>query len=93
MSWIDELDEHGYNVIVDELVWYLREGRTPTGVALRSLPEPGVEFLFDQRDGAFLRVLPEILDLNWREAPEIIGNFPRLAAFEFLGAPPVSPLP
>jgi hypothetical protein len=83
MSWIETLDEHGYNVLIDELAWHLREGRQPSGVVRRSAPEPGVEFQFPDRDGAFLFVDGAILDMNWREAAEVVRQFPQLHSFEF----------
>ena len=83
MSWIDALDEHGYNVVIDEQAWHLREGRRPSGVVKRSSPDPGVEFEFTDRDGAFLRVDGSILDQNWREAQDIVREFPQLRSFEF----------
>lgn len=83
MGWIDTLDEHGYNVAIDELAWHLREGRRPNGVVRRSSPEPGVEFEFPDWESAFLPVSPSILDLNWREAAEITRKFPQLSSFEF----------
>lgn len=82
MSWIDRLDEHGYNVVIDELAWHLREGRQPTGVIKRSSPEVGVEYEFSDRDGAFLKVIDSTLDQNWREAQDIIREFPQLRSFE-----------
>ena len=33
MNWINELDKHGYNFLVDELVWHLEQGRTPIAIA------------------------------------------------------------
>lgn len=83
MTWIHALDKHGYNAVIDELAWHLREGRKPSGVVKRSSPEPGVEFEFPGRDGAFLKVFGSILDQNWREAQEIVREFPQLRSFEF----------
>ena len=86
MSWIDALDEHGYNVVVDELAWHLYEGLEPTGVVKRTSPEPGVEFEFADRDSTFLPVIGSILDENWEEAVGIVREFPQLGSFVFRDA-------
>lgn len=86
MSWIDALDEYGYNVVVDELAWHLYEGREPIGVVKRTAPEPGVEFEFADQDGAFLSVTGSILDANWEEAIGIVREFPQLQSFVFRDA-------
>ena len=62
MRWIHRLDEHGYNVIIDELKGHLREGRWPSGVVRRRVPEPGVEFECPDQEDTFLEAPDSVLD-------------------------------
>ncbi len=48
MDWIEELDKNGYNILIDELVWHLEQGRTPTAIVKCSKNNTyGFEFYFE----------------------------------------------
>jgi hypothetical protein len=77
-NWIDDLDEHGFNVIVDELCWRLRAGRFPVSLTKRSRPNTGVEFDFGGYERDFMPVTPDFLSAHWGEAAELIRTVPEL---------------
>ena len=85
MNWIAELDKHGYNHLIDELVWHLEQGRTPLAVILVNDPErSGYDFSFSESELMFLKVNPEALQENWNEAKEIVSNFEQLEGMRFV---------
>ena len=77
-DWIDDLDEHGFNFIIDELCWHLREGRFPVSLTKRSGPDAGVEFSFGEGRRDFMPVMPNFLSSHWDEAVELIRAVPEL---------------
>lgn len=77
MEWIDDLEREAWNDVIEELVWHLRNGRTPTIIAGHSTPERGVEFLFKDLPAVFL---PVANPARWKEAVQIIERFPQLNA-------------
>jgi len=85
MDWIKELDKHGCNFLVDELVWHLEQGRTPIAMVKRSKDDAvGFEFRFENEKPQFLQVVPNMLDKHWEEAQEITSGFPQLGSMEFV---------
>ncbi len=69
MDWIEELDKHGYNFLVDEFVWHLEQGRTPIAVVKLSKDDNvGFEFRFENENTHFLQVDPDMIDKQWEEA-------------------------
>lgn len=83
MDWIDRLDEHGWNVIIDELAWHLREGRSPVLVKRVASPSAGVEFGFAAPPATFFPVAEGLLEEHWMAALEIALGFPELAHVAF----------
>ncbi len=77
MEWIDELERDAWNDVIEELVWHLRNGRTPTIISRHCAPERGVEFLFKDLPAVFLPVNDTV---RWTEAVQIIERFPQLNA-------------
>jgi len=85
MDWIEELDKNGYNILIDELVWHLEQGRTPTAIVKCSKNNTyGFEFYFENEKLHFLNVAPNILDKHWEEAQEIISGFPQLGGIKYV---------
>ena len=85
MNWINELDKHGYNFLVDELVWHLEQGRTPIAIAKLSEHDViGYEFRFKNEKPHFLKVSPEMIDKDWEEAQKIISEFTQLQGIEYV---------
>ena len=85
MSWIDELDKHGYNFLIDELVWHIEQGRTPLSVSIAQKEEQaGYEFLFSESEPMFLKVNPEKLKEHWLEAKKIASKFSQLEGMHFV---------
>ena len=85
MNWIEELDKHGYNFLVDELVWHLEQGRTPITMVKRSKGDlVGFEFYFENEKPHFLKVAPEMLDKHWKEAQKITADFSQLEGIEYV---------
>lgn len=87
MDWIDRLAEDAWNVVIDELVWHLREQRFPVSIHRRLSPVPGVEFGFKESKAAFLPFARQGLDEpaleeHWRQAVQIIAGVPELRAVE-----------
>ena len=80
MSWIDDLDEHSYNFLIDELVWHLRESRTVISIRKEQGGGDGTgfRFLFRGHDSQFLSVNPDFLDSHWNEAQQITRRFSQL---------------
>ncbi len=84
MNWIEELDKHGYNTLIDELVWHLEQGRTPVKIALVKRNEIcGYEFNFEFGDPMFLKVGSATIDSSWSEAMEICSHYNQLASVNF----------
>jgi hypothetical protein len=78
VDWIDRLEEDAWNVIVDELVWHLREGRMPAAIRKHSTPRAGVEFCFEAARSAFFPIDESILEDHWKQAVIIIGGHTQL---------------
>ena len=78
MDWIDQLDEDGWNVVIDELAWHIREGRFPVSIQRRFIPVGGLEFQFKDAPAAFLPIEGSLLEDHWDEAVQIISHFPQL---------------
>ncbi len=83
MQWIDDLEVDAWNTVIEELVWHLRNGRTPTAISRQRLPERGVEFRFDDVAPTFLPVEEDAFETHWKEAIAIIARFPQLNALRF----------
>lgn len=84
MNWIERLDQDSWNFVIDELVWYLQEGRAPTEIAARLAPQSGVEFCFDGAAPAFFRIEANALREHWPAAMQIIGGFKELGSVVLL---------
>lgn len=84
MNWIEELDKHGHNFLIDELVWHIEEGRNPVSVCLISqASKSGFEFHFSNGEPSFLKVNPAALEASWTEAKRIVGFFSQLENLRF----------
>ncbi|GAB6197555.1 hypothetical protein [Lysobacter xanthus] len=83
MDWIDRLDEEGWNVVIDELVWHLSEGRSPVVVRKVLSPLTGVEFSFELAPPAFFPVRKNLFEEHWASAVEIASRFPELVHVQF----------
>ncbi|HEX7989561.1 MAG TPA: hypothetical protein VF513_05315 [Stenotrophomonas sp.] len=83
MQWIDDLEVEAWNTVIEELVWHLRNGRTPTAITRQLLPDRGIEFRFNGVDPAFLPVPDEAFETHWKDAIAIIARFPQLNALRF----------
>ncbi|MGY9106075.1 MAG: hypothetical protein ACKVG0_06020 [Alphaproteobacteria bacterium] len=85
VNWVSELDEHGYNFLIDELVWHIEQGRMPVSVGIaQKAEELGYEFRFSESEPMFLRVNPEMLQEHWAEAIEIVRKFSQLEGMRFV---------
>jgi hypothetical protein len=84
MNWIQELDQYGHNLLVDELVWHLDQGRMPIAVVKRSKDDVGFEFCFENETAHFLQVAPDMLDKQWEEAQTITAGFPQLGSIQYV---------
>lgn len=85
MDWIKELDKHGYNFLIDELVWHLEQGRNPNEVAKCTKHNiVGYEFRFEHEKPSFLKVVPEQLHQYWEEAQEITCQFSQLGNLKYV---------
>lgn len=82
MDWIEKLEKEAWNVVIDELVWHLEEGRIPVAIRRHVTPINKVEFCFESEPPAFLAVEPSFFDEHWNEAISIIGRFPELRALK-----------
>ena len=80
MDWVDQLEEDAWNVVIDELVWHLREGRLPTSIDRQFNPTRGIRFRFKDSADAFFPIEDHLLEDHWDEALEIIARFPQLQA-------------
>jgi len=80
MQWIDDLEMEAWNTVIEELVWHLRNGRTPTTITRRFEPERGIEFRFSNAAASFLAIADTSLEQHWKDAVAIIGRFPQLNA-------------
>ena len=78
MDWIDEIEEDAWNVVIDELVWHLREGRTLSEIRRRFEPRSGVEFCFEAAQPAFFSVEEKFLKEHWDDSIAIIRRFSQL---------------
>lgn len=78
MDWIDELEEEAWNVVIDELVWHLRQGRTPSSIRRLVVRDQGVEFCFQDHEPFVFKVDEQFLREHWSEAVTIIRRFPQL---------------
>ncbi|MBB1474001.1 hypothetical protein H5368_13275 [Luteimonas sp. MC1782] len=87
MDWIDRLEEEAWNVVIDELVWHLREDRLPISIHWQLSPARGIEFRFKDSAPAFFALkehaLEEhVLEEHWDEAVQIIARFPQLQTMD-----------
>jgi hypothetical protein len=80
MDWIDKLEEDAWNVVIDELVWHLREGRLPTSISRQLAPSRGILFRFTESPDSFFPVEGDFLEARWDEALQILSRFPQLQA-------------
>ena len=88
MSWITELDKYGHNFLIDELVWHLELGKTPTAVIFVNDSEcSGYEFTFSEFEPMFLKVSFEAFHDNWIQAKEIVRKFYQLEGMCFRNGP------
>ena len=78
MDWIERLDEDGWNFVIDELAWHLREGRSPVSVHRARAPATGVEFRFEVEPPVFLPIPNALLEEHWDTALKIASSFPEL---------------
>ena len=83
MQWIDDLEVDAWNTVIEELVWYLCNGRTPTAISRQRLPDRGIEFRFNDVAPVFPPVEEEALETHWKEAIAIIARSPQLDALRF----------
>ena len=83
MQWIDDLGVNACNNVIEERVWHLRNGRTPTAISRRRLPDRGIEFRFNDVAPVFLAVEEDALETHWKEAIAIIAGYPQLDALRF----------
>ena len=85
MDWIEELDKHGHNFLIDELVWHIEQGRIPVEVAKCTKDNTvGYEFRFEKDKPMFLKVVPDMIDDHWKEALEITSEFPQLESIRYV---------
>ena len=80
MDWIDKLEEDAWNVVIDELVWHIREGRLPTSISRQFTPARGIRFGFADSTEAFFPIEGDSLENHWAEAVQILSRFPQLQA-------------
>ncbi|WP_296247222.1 hypothetical protein [uncultured Stenotrophomonas sp.] len=80
MQWIDDLEVEAWNTVIEELVWHLRNGRTPTTITRQFEPERGIAFRFSSAPPCFLAITDTALEHHWKDAVAIIGRFPQLNA-------------
>lgn len=87
-AWISELDEHGHNFLIDELVYHLEGGRTVKAIEMRDkfYDEVGYNFVFSDGSDTFLKVPPEMIGDHWNEAKQIAQAFPMLLQMRFIEA-------
>ena len=83
MEWLDDLEKSAWNTIIDELVWHVRNGRTPCALTCTRSPDSGVEFQFARTPTVFLPVDADALAQRWRHAQETIACFSQLDALRF----------
>jgi hypothetical protein len=81
MDWIDKLEEDAWNVVIDELVWHLREDRFPVSIRRQFTPR-GIEFGFKDLPAAFFPIDGPALEDHWNEAVQIMSSFPQLQVIE-----------
>ena len=86
MTWIDQLEKDAWNVIIDELVWHLREGRMPVAVHRHFTPKRGVEFCFESAQPAFFSIEGIFLEEHWDAAVAIIRQCSELNALKMSDA-------
>jgi hypothetical protein len=80
MQWIDDLEVDAWNTVIEELVWHLRNGRTPTTITRQFAPQRGIEFRFNSSPSSFLPIADASLENHWKQAIDIINRFPQLNA-------------
>ncbi|EAQ27480.1 hypothetical protein [Roseovarius sp. 217] len=85
-GWISELDEYGYNFLIDELVFHLEAGRKVKAIEKldKSNTDVGFEFVFLDDTDSFLKVPPELISDHWNEAQQIVQAFPMLLQVQFI---------
>lgn len=83
MQWIGDLGVNACNNVIEERVWHLRNGRTPTAISRRRLPDRGIEFRFNDVAPVFPPVKEEAFETHWKEAITIIARSPQLDALRF----------
>lgn len=85
MDWLDKLDEDGYNLLIDEIVRHLKEGRKTMAVVKRKNEQSvGYEFYFESENSQHLPVASNLIDKHWQEAQDIISDFPQLELVRFI---------
>jgi hypothetical protein len=84
VDWLDRLDrDEGWNPIIDELAWHVREGRWPIALVASRSPG-GVEFRFSDLPPAFHSIDADALPEHWREAVRAIEAIPALGTLELI---------
>ena len=83
MEWLDDLEKDAWNAIIEELLWHLRQGRTPSALARTHSPDCGVEFWFAHTPTVFLPLTADSLTAHWQHATEAIARFRQLDAVRF----------
>ena len=84
MDWLDKLDEHGHNVLVDELILLLKKRKRAVNVVKRAKNSlVGFEFHFENEVPHFISVVPDKLDKHWEEAKVITSDFKQLRRLKY----------
>lgn len=79
MKYLTELDKHGYNFLIDELVWHLEKDDIPSSIMkIIDSDIPGYEFQFPFKENSFLEVDKGMIEEHWTEAISIMKQFDEL---------------
>ncbi len=86
MNWIERLDKHGQNFLIDELVYFLDSGQVVVSIEKSAPPDgqSGYKFKLDNGTEETLKVPKHLLDQHWTEAQQIVSLFPELSSLSFL---------
>ena len=80
-EWLLELDKHGYNVILDELVFHLEHGASVERIQkMVGEDNAGVVFHILGHHEISLEVSSESLDSHWNECKKITSGYPQLSS-------------
>lgn len=90
MEWINELEKEAWNVIIDELVWHLREGRVPVAIRRQFTPRRGIEFCFHSAQPSFFSIEGSFLEEHWSKAVAIIRECSELSDLKTYDAEPIA---